>query len=200
VQVDDRGLEFDQYDELNPIYVIIEDERGEHVGSGRILPTVGRTMIAEHFPDLMGGVAMSSPQIWEITRFCISPRITERRVALRAPSALLWAGCDLALRCGVEFCVGVFAEPMLRVYKAAGFAPEVLGCRETPEGVICGGLWEITESVRDALADRARVDPEGAITYFPTTERFPFQTAPAIPDFPAIDSAFRAAPQAFAYA
>ncbi len=174
VSVDDHGLEFDQYDDLNPIYVIVEDEQGDHLGSGRILPTLGRTMIAEHFSDLTGGVQIESPLIWEITRFCVSPRLRDRRTAMRVPTALLWAGCDLAVRSGVEFCVGVFNQQMLRVYKLAGFVPEVLGTRETPEGTICGGLWEITPEVRDALAERAQVGESAALDYFPSAERFPF--------------------------
>jgi acyl homoserine lactone synthase len=174
VAVDDHGLEFDQYDELNPIYVIVEDENGEHLGSGRILPTTGRTMIAEHFEDLTGGVTLNSPLIWEITRFCVSPRLKDRRTAMRVPTALLWAGCDLAVRSGVEFCVGVFNQQMLRIYKLAGFVPEVLGTRETSEGTICGGLWEITPEVRDQLAARAELAAEGTLHYFPSAERFPF--------------------------
>jgi acyl homoserine lactone synthase len=180
VSVDDQGLEFDQYDELNPIYIIVEDESGGHLGSGRILPTTGRTMMAEHFEDLTGGVTLNSPLIWEITRFCVSPRLQDRRSAMRVPTALLWAGCDLAVRSGVEFCVGVFNQQMLRVYKLAGFVPEVLGTRETPNGTICGGLWEITPDIRDQLAERARLAEQGTLTYFPSADRFPF-CAPAEP-------------------
>jgi acyl homoserine lactone synthase len=194
VATDDRGLEFDQYDDLNPIYVIIEGADGEHLGSGRIMPTTGRTMIAEHFSDLAGGVALSSPLIWEITRFCVSPRLSATgRDAVRAPAALMWAGCDLALRAGVEFCVGVFNAPMLRVYKAIGFAPEVLGSRMTAEGEICGGLWEITEQARDRLAERAGAFATGGPCYFPSSDRFPFRPGAVAPDAGLIDPAVAAA-------
>lgn len=175
IQLDDLGLEFDQYDALDPIYVMIEDENGEHCGSGRMMPTTGRTMIAEHFADLTGGVAIQSPLIWEITRLCVSPRLRPgSALARRAPAALLWAGCDLALRSGVEFCVGVFFAPMLRVFKAAGFTPEVLGTQQSSDGEICAGLWEITEEARDRLAERAHVAPERDLRYFPTLAAFPF--------------------------
>lgn len=194
VNTDDLGLEFDQYDELNPIYVIVEDESGEHLGSGRILPTTGRTMMAEHFADLTGGVELSSPLIWEITRFCVSPRLCDRRQALQVPTALLWAGCDLAVRSGVEFCVGVFNQQMLRVYKMAGFVPEVLGTRETPDGTICGGLWEITPEIRDGLAARTKLAQEGGLTYFPSAERFPFSRPEPAPTFWSMPQAERFVP------
>ena len=41
--------EIDQYDLLNPLYLILKDENGKHLGSCRALPTTGPTMIADHF-------------------------------------------------------------------------------------------------------------------------------------------------------
>jgi acyl homoserine lactone synthase len=179
VTLDDKGMEFDQYDAHNPLYVIIEDEDGEHLGSGRLMPTTGPTMLAEHFNDLTGGVEMRSALIWESTRFCVSPRVArDRRLAMRTPAALLWAGAEIALRAGVEFYVGVFAAPMLRIYKHCGWSPEVLGSRETDEGEICGGLWEVTPAVRDRLAERAGLGETRPLDFFPAIDRFPFDTTP----------------------
>lgn len=178
VKLDDLGLEFDDYDTLNPIYVMVEDENGEHCGSGRMMPTTGRTMIAEHFSDLTGGVPISSPLIWEITRLCVSPRLDKADpFARRVPAALLYAGCDLALRSGVAFCVAVFFKPMLRVFRSAGFEPEVIGSRPSPEGEIMAGLWEITRESTDRLAERAGVDPTVDLRYFPNEARFGFDRA-----------------------
>lgn len=175
VEVDEYGHEFDAYDDLNPLYVIMQNERGEHVGSGRLMPTTGRTMLNDHFSDLAGGVSIQSPLIWETTRFCVSPRIAgDRRLALTTPAALLWAGCEIAMRSGIEFYAGVFAEPMLRVYKAAGWTPEVLGSRYTPEGTICAGLWEVTPETRDRLAERAgRYGRTPSLRFLPGESRFP---------------------------
>lgn len=174
VSVDDMGMEYDQYDALDPVYVIVEDEAGEHLGSGRILPTTGRTMIAEHFSDLLGDTQLCSPRIWEITRFCVSPRVRSRKQALRIQSSLLWAGADLAKKSGVDFCLAVFNAPMIRIYKALGIAPEVLGSRDTPEGEICGGLWELSDELRAKFAENAGIVPGDAPEYFPCAERFPF--------------------------
>jgi len=179
VQLDDRGLEFDQYDDLNPIYVIIEDEHGEHCGSGRLMPTTGRTMIKEHFSNLTGGVDIESPLIWEVTRLCVSPRLPAASpIARRAPAALFYAGFDMALKAGVEFFVAVYFGHMHRVWKAIGATPELLGSMETPEGEICAGIWEVTEETRDQLARRAGSLIERAPTYFPDPGRFNFATEP----------------------
>ncbi|TVQ56926.1 MAG: autoinducer synthase [Rhodobacteraceae bacterium] len=180
IETDDMGLEFDQYDELNPIYVIIEDENGQHACSARLLPTTGRTMLREHFSDLTGGVDISSPLIWEVTRLCLAPKEADGISPRRAPAALFWAGCDLALRSGVEFFVAVYFSHMQRVWKMGGFAPEVLGTRDTPDGEICCGLWEITPAFRDMLAERSGLAGRNALQYFPSEARFP-----AAPRFPA---------------
>lgn len=177
IETDDMGLEFDQYDSLNPIYVIIEEEDGAHAASARLLPTSGRTMLNEHFSDLTGGVDIKSPLIWEVTRLCLAPSIANSLTARRAPATLFWAGCDLALRSGVEFFVAVYFAHMQRVWKLGGFAPEVLGSRQTPEGEIMCGLWEITPEFRDLLAERSGNLGRNALQYFPTEERFPLTDA-----------------------
>lgn len=174
IQLDDLGLEFDEYDDLNPVYVIIEDEAGEHCASVRLMPTTGRTMLNEHFTELCGGVELRSPLIWEATRLCLSPREgVPGSVARRAPSALFYATCDLAIRSGVEFLVAVYFTHMQRVWKLAGFAPEVLGTAMTADGEICAGLWELTPEFRELMGRRAGVSGRCDLQYFPSEDRFP---------------------------
>ena len=73
VTVDEAGAERDQYDDLNPLYVIWEDAHGRHGGSMRFLPTTGRVMVNDVFPHLNNGVKLVSPLIWDCTRFCLAP-------------------------------------------------------------------------------------------------------------------------------
>ena len=61
VTVDENGWEVDQYDRLNPLYIVWENAEGRHGGSVRIMPTVGRIMTNEHFLDLTGGVHHPQP-------------------------------------------------------------------------------------------------------------------------------------------
>ena len=152
VTVDENGWERDQYDALAPLYIIYEREDGSHAGSGRLMPTTGRTMIGEHFSHLTDGVVIQSPTIWEITRLCISPSVKSRREAMTVTSSLLLAGIDVGLRFGLEFYVGVFDEPMLRVYKGLDFTPDVMGKSGEERRAICAGLWPCTEEVRDNMA------------------------------------------------
>ena len=45
VIVNEAGEERDEYDALNPLYVVWERADGTHGGSMRFMPTTGRTMV-----------------------------------------------------------------------------------------------------------------------------------------------------------
>ena len=72
VSVDAQGHERDEYDDLNPLYIIWETADGGHGGSSRFLPTTGPVMVNDHFSHLLSG-PIRSPLIWECTRFCMAP-------------------------------------------------------------------------------------------------------------------------------
>jgi len=139
LNTDTEGRERDEYDDLNPLYVIVNDDDGNHLGSSRVMPTTGRTMIGEHFSHLTDGVSVSSAAVWETTRFFISDR-ANRRVA----PALMWIGCALGLKSGIDFYASVTGSHLLRVFKLCGWPPEVIGSAKSPEGEICTCLWEVS--------------------------------------------------------
>ena len=156
LDIDALGREIDQYDLMNPLYVILQDDQGRHIGSGRLMPTTGPTMIADHFSDLTDGVEIESPLIWEVTRVFIARRAQN---SIRHAAALMWAGCQLGLKAGVQFYVGVTASHMVRVFSACGWPPEVIGSRRTQkDGEISACLWEISQENCDRLAKRAGIE------------------------------------------
>ena len=155
VSVDEDGFERDQYDVLNPLYVIWERADGTHGGSMRLLPTTGRTMVAEHFGHIADVSAIRSPLIWECTRFCLAPGAEPRVVA-----ALVLAVDEVMRNFGLSHLLAVFDARMVRVYRRMGTSPEVLGSVGEGRDMIAVGLWE-----RDgyAAADRERVSREAAL-------------------------------------
>lgn len=158
VQVDAQGWERDEYDELNPLYLIWEGADGRHAGSMRAMPTVGRTMVNEHFRDLTGGVEISSPLIWECTRFCLAPG------ASPVIAAGLLLGClEAALRFGVEQAVGVFDARMPRIYGRIGHMPELIGSGR--EGVSVG-IWTVSEAVRAEVCRRSGIGQDEVAHWF----------------------------------
>jgi N-acyl-L-homoserine lactone synthetase len=150
VTVDVRGWERDEYDDLNPIYVIWERHDGLHGGSARFLPTTGRTMVNEHFLHLTDGVELRSPFIWECTRFCLSPE-----AGPRVASALMLGGGELMRAFGLRHFVGVFDAPMVKVYRMLGSMPDVLGSSGTGRGAIKVGLWHYAPEEMRRVLERA---------------------------------------------
>lgn len=136
VTVDERGWERDQYDDLDPLYVIWQMPDGAHGGSMRFLPTTGRTMINEHFPSLLDGAPLRDVMTWECTRFCLSPRAGGRVAA-----ALMLGGGEVMRHFAIRHFVGVFDARMVRVYRQIGASPKLLGTDRSGASPISAGLW-----------------------------------------------------------
>lgn len=152
VSVDEKGWEVDQYDSMNPLYIIWENEDGTHGGSVRIMPTTGRIMTNEHFLDLTGGVRIASPFIWECTRFCLAPDGTAGVAA-----ALLAAGVELGLRFGLEQAVGVVYAKTIPLYRRIGSEPEIIGSRGEGRETISVGLWPISVEARAEISRKSGI-------------------------------------------
>lgn len=161
VTVNAAGEERDEYDDLNPLYVIWEQADGSHGGSMRFLPTTGRCMVNEHFLDLTDGVKIQSANIWECTRFCLA-----RGVESRVAAALMLGGGELMEAFDVAHFVGVFDARMVRIYRRIGSSPDVLGSVGTGREQISVGLWEFSDEAKGRVAQAARISPELSRLWF----------------------------------
>ncbi len=161
VEVDKNGFERDEYDMLNPLYVIWQMPDGTHGGSMRLLPTTGATMVNDHFSHLNGGGHIVSPLIWECTRFCLTPNAGSRIAA-----ALMLAGGEVMRNFGVKHYVGVFDARMVRIYRAIGSSPEIVGSEGEGRDRISVGLWEFTDDSRAKVSKRAGLTPEVSRLWF----------------------------------
>jgi acyl homoserine lactone synthase len=154
VTVDERGYERDQYDALNPIYVIIENDEGQHAGSLRLLPTTGRTMINEYFSSALEGDPINSSTTWECTRFCLSPSANPRT----APMLFASAG-RLLQEFQITTLVAVFDKFMLRKYRISGVMPEVLGEGRSAGSPVLAGRWQFSQRQLNDQMRRGSLDP-----------------------------------------
>ena len=161
VDVDADGLERDEYDDLNPLYVIWEKADGPHGGSMRFLLTTGQVMVNDHFQHLIGGGTVTSPVIWECTRFCLTKGADPKIAA-----ALMLAGGEIMEGFGIEHFVGVFDARMVRIYRMIGASPEVLGSTGTGRNQISVGLWHFAAEAKDKVAAKAGLSPEISKLWF----------------------------------
>ncbi len=153
VTVDAMDHERDDYDGLNPLYVIWENDDGTHGGSMRFLPTTGRTMIAEHFAYLTGNIRIESPLIWECTRFCLAPGADGRVTA----GLVLGAG-EIMHHFHLSHFIGVFDCRMQRIYSRLGVKPDVIGHQGEGRDMIGVGLWEMQGDAWEPTLTRVGVD------------------------------------------
>ena len=161
VAVNAQGEERDQYDVLNPLYVIWELEDGTHGGSMRFLPTSGRTMINEHFSHLLGGAKIESPFIWECTRFCISPRADRR-----AAAALVLGGGELMDNFKLSHFCGDIDPRMERIYRLYHVEPDVIGSTGEGKDRIGVGLWEMKPQAWAPTLTRLGIDRDTSLAWF----------------------------------
>lgn len=83
VPVLDGRFEVDQFDDAHAVYLILTDEREQHLASARLLPTTRPHLLGDLFPELCEGGPPRQADSFEITRFCLDRSLTarERRAA-----------------------------------------------------------------------------------------------------------------------
>ncbi|WP_299751798.1 acyl-homoserine-lactone synthase [uncultured Tateyamaria sp.] len=154
VSVNDLGEERDEYDELNPLYVVVANEHGLHEAWMRLTPTVGKTMVNDHFTEITDDVSIKSPLIWECTRFCTSPKARPE-----SSTKLMAAGGKIMQELFIEHYIGVFDRRMLPVYRSIGSVPTVIGWSQGEHNKIGVGLWEFDVVQYNQLLHRSGISP-----------------------------------------
>lgn len=64
--------ELDDFDALDPTYMLVKGDDGRVCGCWRVLPTTGPYMLKDTFPQILcGQEAPQDPQVWELSRFAL---------------------------------------------------------------------------------------------------------------------------------
>lgn len=156
LETDVMGRERDEYDYCNPVYLLIKNSRGGHVGSTRLLPTMGPTMVYEKFSNLDQSNFARAHDIWEVTRFFVG-----RHARAEAAPLLMLSGLLFAEQIGVTRYVGVVATESTRAYSLIGWKPDIIETVEHEEESISYCMWSISQSVKERLRRRAKLDTAG---------------------------------------
>lgn len=152
LKIDNLGREMDEYDGLNPAYVILVDESRNHLASGRLLPTTGRTMIGEVFSGVVEPKEYVSDQTWEVTRVFVARRDSS---SVRKAAALMWGGCRLGMSAGVHSFISITPRFMARVFATCGWTAKVLQTgQDRQNNEICACRWALNNDILDILKRR----------------------------------------------
>ena len=120
------GMEFDEYDQLKPLYMLAR-EGGVLHGCWRVLPTTGPNMLRDVFSNLLDGEAPCGDDIWELSRFAVRKQDPAAFGLSTLPIQMMLHIVQLARKYGVNQLVTVTTPAMERMLKHANIAPRRLG-------------------------------------------------------------------------
>jgi N-acyl-L-homoserine lactone synthetase len=161
VPVLNERFELDEFDDSHATYLIIADADGDHLGSARLLPTTRRHILGDLFAQLCAAPPPAAPDVFEITRFCLSRRLdaaSRRLTRNRLVSALAWH----ALERGISTYTGVAELSWLQQILAFGWDCRPLGLpvrlecgtigalaieieADTPGRLAANGIWDLAD-------------------------------------------------------
>jgi N-acyl-L-homoserine lactone synthetase len=135
----DGRFEVDQFDDGHAVYLILQDVFGRHLGSVRLLPTSRPSILDTLFPQLCEHEIPRGPEVWEITRLCISRslRAPERR---RVRDMIAIALARHAMARGITTYTGVAELSWLKQIHGLGWDCAPLGVPQEIGGHRLGAL------------------------------------------------------------
>lgn len=136
--VQDR-FEVDQFDNEHAVYLIVTGRDGDHLGSARLLQTCRPHILDTLFPELCADAPPRSPDILEITRFCLGRNQSSAR-RLETRNRLVTALVEFALSRGVTAYTGVAEMGWLQQILAFGWRCRPLGAPRVLGGRMLGAL------------------------------------------------------------
>ena len=144
-----RDMEIDCYDREDTTYLLAkEDLAGPVLASVRLLPTLGPHLMIDLFPEACRGEAPRGPTTWEVSRFCTTPVLRNRRRRVRLVWEMVCGVMETALLFDVDEVTFAANRALLPLVLNCGWHAALLG-RSLPDG-------------KDLVtAVRATITPEG---------------------------------------
>jgi acyl homoserine lactone synthase len=151
-----NGLERDQFDRPDTIYVVARDRTGVICGCARLLPTTRPYLLGDVFPNLLGGQPVpSEPTVWELSRFAAATPDSYGTSAAEAAintRRLLAAAVSGAAAQGAERLITVSPLGIERLLQRMGVHAHRAGPPAYTDGKPIFACWiEIDDQTRSAL-------------------------------------------------
>jgi acyl homoserine lactone synthase len=123
------GLEQDNFDDLDPVYLIARNTKRRVSGCTRLMPTMGPYMLRDVFPELLQGEdAPADETTWELSRFTASPDRDNIQAGIGEVSLeLMRSAVTFAEENGIKRYVAVTSASMERMLKRLGLPMRRLG-------------------------------------------------------------------------
>lgn len=152
VPIIDGRYEVDQFDDVHATYLILAEPDGTHLGSARLLPTTRPHILGSFYAGLCEEAPPQSPEIFEITRFCLDRRLTAR-ARRHVRDTLVDALVDHALAAGITAYSAIAGMGWFQQILAFGWRCMPLGLPQVIDGTMLAALRiEITPETPALLA------------------------------------------------
>jgi N-acyl-L-homoserine lactone synthetase len=154
------GLEFDQFDRCDTVYLAAHDRQGALVGTARLLPTDRPYLLGDVFPKLLDDPPPRSAGIWELSRFAAVDLACEPDHATAGHSspvaiALLEAALSQAWDAGAQRLITVSPPGIERLLRRSGFVAARAGPLRVLDGHVLFACWIEVRHFATAAAKRA---------------------------------------------
>lgn len=125
----EEGQEKDAFDDLSPSYLVYQDTDGHVAACVRMLPTTGKNMLRDTFPELMDGKPVPvSEQKWESSRFAVdTQRLKEKGELGNISNQLFLAMIEFGLSRRLNEIVTVTDMRVERIVRHSGWGMRRLG-------------------------------------------------------------------------
>lgn len=116
------GLERDDYDDLDPVYLIARGPGRKVSGCMRLLPTVGPNMLDDTFPQLLRGEPEPrDARLWDVSRFAVAPPDDKRSASSSEVTLeLVRSAIEYAFEHDIEAYVAVVSVGLERIFRRLG--------------------------------------------------------------------------------
>lgn len=150
----EKGLERDQFDHADTLYVVAREENGGICGCARLLPTTEPYLLSEVFPHLLDGAPIpNAADVWELSRFAAASIDPDSMVdAARNTRNLLAAAVKGAAEQGAKRLITVSPLGIERLLHRMGVHAHRAGPPSLADGKPIFACWiEIDEQTLNAL-------------------------------------------------
>ncbi|NVJ98610.1 MAG: GNAT family N-acetyltransferase [Alphaproteobacteria bacterium] len=168
-----KGIERDQFDRPDTVYLLCIDDEGRLKGAMRLLPTMKPHLMSEAFPGLCASGVPCADSIWEVSRFY---SLTGRHMLLerdRTVSELVCGLFEFGLMKGIESVTCVASMVLFPTILKAGWNVTPLGLPAVSDGeVILGFQIDLSSSDYLKVCETRKI--EGSVLHTaPTAEEVP---------------------------
>ena len=121
------NIEMDAFDTEYAVYLLALDSVGKIVGGSRLVSTLQPHLLGNVFPELAPGGPPRAPDIFEWTRFFISPALRSRGRSSPVAGVVLCGLLEVALRLGIRQISVVCESFWPKRLRALGWSISELG-------------------------------------------------------------------------